>query len=412
MGRGPLLKGPLSLVAFCIILLLLGTSAEARQLLKKPAALKDRLAAKWLTNRELEAWGKDFASRCSSVAKLHTGLGKSVRGFPLWLVEISDRPGVDEAEPNFIYIANMHGNEISGRMFLPRFAEWLCASNGKDDRATRLVRDFHIFVMPTMNPDGYPSRRNNRAPKGGFDLNRNFPDQWRDKGSDLKQPLPNSQPEVKAVISFFLGRTWLAAANFHEGDAVVNYPWDGYPDESTRSGGYNAAPDDVTFKFLAKGYASLNPAIAGGPFKDGITNGAQWYPIYGGMQDWSYINAGCMHLTIETSIVKAPGNGQIGALWDQNRESLINLPLFAYQGVRGLVTSAATGAPLAATLRLKDSSAAQIPFYSSAATGFYARPLAPGGNFTVVASAQGYADKEANFLVPTNGSGVVQNFAL
>jgi hypothetical protein len=42
-------------------------------------------------------------------------LGKSVRGRTIWALEISDKPGVDEAEPNFKYIANMHGDEISGR---------------------------------------------------------------------------------------------------------------------------------------------------------------------------------------------------------------------------------------------------------------------------------------------------------
>ena len=47
-------------------------------------------------------------------------------------------------------------------MLLPRLAEWLCENNGKDARATQLVRDFHIYLMPTMNPDGYPRRRNNR----------------------------------------------------------------------------------------------------------------------------------------------------------------------------------------------------------------------------------------------------------
>lgn len=31
-------------------------------------------------------------------------------------------------------------------------------------------------------------------------------------------------------------------------------------------------------------------------FQGGITNGAQWYPLYGGMQDWNYMAADCMEV--------------------------------------------------------------------------------------------------------------------
>ncbi|KIY98129.1 Carboxypeptidase D [Monoraphidium neglectum] len=60
------------------------------------------------------SWAKEFVTRCGSIAMLHS-VGKSARGTKLWVLEISDRPGVEEPEPNFRYVANMHGDEISGR---------------------------------------------------------------------------------------------------------------------------------------------------------------------------------------------------------------------------------------------------------------------------------------------------------
>lgn len=42
-------------------------------------------------------------------------IGTSAGGRDFYGIEISDKPGVDESEPNVKYIANMHGDEISGR---------------------------------------------------------------------------------------------------------------------------------------------------------------------------------------------------------------------------------------------------------------------------------------------------------
>ena len=100
--------------------------------------------------------------KCGSIAR-KIALGKSAGGTDMWALEISDKPGADEAEPKFKYVANMHGDETSGRMLLPMFAEWLCANNGKDARATRLVRDTHVFLVPTMNPDGFSRRQRYNA---------------------------------------------------------------------------------------------------------------------------------------------------------------------------------------------------------------------------------------------------------
>jgi hypothetical protein len=67
-------------------------------------------------------------------------------------------------------------------MLLPMLAEWLCANNGKDERATRLVRDVHLFLVPTMNPDGFANRwRGNKCVRaGGCDSLRGATPAWRE----------------------------------------------------------------------------------------------------------------------------------------------------------------------------------------------------------------------------------------
>jgi len=93
----------------------------------------------------------EFVGRCGSISRKFS-IGTSESGTPLYVLELSNKPGQVEAKPNFQYIANMHGDETSGRMLLPQLAEFLCDSYNKDDRATSIIKKMHLFLMPTMNP--------------------------------------------------------------------------------------------------------------------------------------------------------------------------------------------------------------------------------------------------------------------
>lgn len=89
------------------------------------------------------------------LAKLHT-VGRSVRNRELWALEINGNVhNRTLLTPMFKYVANMHGDESIGRQLTLYMAQYLLSNYGKDDRVTKLVNSTDIYLMPSMNPDGY-----------------------------------------------------------------------------------------------------------------------------------------------------------------------------------------------------------------------------------------------------------------
>lgn len=284
--------------------------------------------SKYLDNVALMDHIKDFTTRCKQIAQ-SVEIGKSVDGHPIIALEISDKPGRSEAEPNVKIVGNLHGDEPTGRVLTIAMAEWLCQNHKTDPTAKKIIKDVHLWLIPTLNPDGFSMKtRNNKNDK---DLNRNFPDHF---SNPPMTPSGTEEPETKTMIDFTTKTPFVSSLSIHEGALVANYPWDGTLNKTTE---YNACPDDSTFKHLASLYATSHRKMALPSNKEffesgGVTNGAAWYPIYGSMQDWNYVAAGCMELTLEVSDDKWPKEETLGEIFEDNRKAMTSFILVSSFG--------------------------------------------------------------------------------
>lgn len=370
--------------------------------------------------KEMEALLKKIVKARPDIARLYS-IGKSVRGRNLYVLELSDNPGKHEpGEPEFKYVANIHGNEVVGRELLLNLAVHLASKYGRDNRITRLLDSTRIHLMPSMNPDGYESAKESdendengdiigRGNANEFDLNRNFPDQYFSTSNN-----EILQPETAAVMNWSLSLPFVLSANLHGGVLAVNYPFDN--NKEGVSDVNSPTPDDDLFKALAKSYSFAHPKMhlgraclynPGSPnqvsndvlFPDGITNGAHWYSVSGGMQDWNYLHTNNMEITIELGCIKYPPSSDLSNLWKENREALLFYAEQVHRGLHGFIFDGITKQPIrnasVVVADLKDGKVVR-----SWENGDYWRLLLPN-KYRITAAASGYSSVTQTVMVPS-----------
>ncbi|HYE96953.1 MAG TPA: M14 family zinc carboxypeptidase [Rubricoccaceae bacterium] len=224
-----------------------------------------------------------------------TSIGSSHEGRSLWMVEITDNPGMDEGEPEVLYTAIHHAREPQGLATVLHYMWDLLEKYGTDPEATYLLQNRRLFFVPILNPDGYvynqttnpggggmwrKNRRNNGS-SFGVDLNRNYGYQWGydNSGSSpsptsetYRGPSAFSEPETQAIRDFVNARDFRLAFNYHTFSDLLLYPWGYVP---------TPPPDDPTFAR----YAAPMTAVNGYTYGPGNTT---IYPTNGGSDDWMY----------------------------------------------------------------------------------------------------------------------------
>jgi len=340
-----------------------------------------------------------FAADHPGICRLDT-FGVSVEGRLLLALKISDRAGEDEPEAEFFYTSTMHGDELVGYVLLLRLADYLLLGYGTDGEVTSLVDSLSIWINPLSNPDGTYGPDQGESVAGsvrenanGVNLNRDFPDPALPEPNDTA----GREPETRHMMQFLETRGFTLSANIHSGAEVVNYPWDHTLDLHA---------DDPWYRLVSGEYADEARAVDPGYmglFESGITNGAMWYSIYGGRQDYVNYYLGGREVTLELSDEKQLESELLDEFWQKNKRSLLNYMAQCTYGIRGRVRGKPDGDPLPARVLIPGHDSAYSVVHASPEHGDFYR-LIREGIYDVVFYAEGYLNDTVRGVAVTDFS--------
>lgn len=336
-----------------------------------------------------------FASSYPNLCQI-INVGTTVNGRAILVAKISDNVASEEKEPEVLLTSTIHGDETTGWILMLRLIDTLLSQYGTDPRLANIVNSMELYIGPNTNPDGTYYGGDNtvasarRYNANGIDLNRNYPDY---DGSLNEGAI---QPETQALMDFANAHSFVFGINYHGGAEVVNYPWD-YT--------YTLHPDDAWFISSSLVYASN--AQANGPSgyftsvsSNGITNGADWYVIAGGRQDWMNYTRNGREVTIECSNTKLPAASTMPNYWNYNYEAMLSYLELALNGIHGTVVDA-YGNPLSATINISGYDNTYSIVETDPSHGDFYRYLQPG-TYTLTVTTPGYDPQTLQVTVSAN----------
>ena len=257
---------------------------------------------------EMEQYLQTISSTHSEITRLFS-IGKSWEDRDIWCLEISDNPGINEEEPEVLFMGLHHAREWPTISISLSIIEKLINSYDILPDLTEIVNQTRIFIIPCVNPDGYYYdhdlhnggkwwRKNRHFFPDynlyGVDLNRNYGGSCNGNpkamwGSDGIRHHPESavycgtepfsEPEIQHIKDFFLNQSLDASISWHTYGELVMWPW-GY---STT----DQAPDHEEMRLIgiriANAITKMDQAGLYVP-----TQSSGLYPTTGDTTDWFY----------------------------------------------------------------------------------------------------------------------------
>jgi len=337
-----------------------------------------------------------FAARYPGLCHLKN-IGTTPNGHKLLVIKISGDNGFNAAKPSVLLTSSIHGDEPLGFVLLLRLIETLLGTYGTNAEITTLVDSVEIWINPLINPDGTYFISDSiitgatRFNANHVDLNRNFPDPVMGEHPDSYA----WQTETMAMMNFMDSLHPVLCANFHGGSEVVNYPWDAFP---------QLHPDDAWYRYISRQWADTAHQYSYPGYmtalENGITNGYNWYQVYGGRQDYVNYFLHGREVTIELSDIKMPEESTLDNYWNYNYRSLLHYMEQVYTGMSGFISDSITGLPVNAMITFPGHDRDNSHVKSNSMNGYYCR-LTQQGNYIVEISAPGYVRKQIPFKVET-----------
>ena len=363
----------------------------------------DRYPTYYVYTEMMYLFGENYPDIC----RIDT-VGYSQLGREILFAKISDNVDMEEDEPEFMYTAQMHGDEIVTYIMMLRLIDYLLTNYGTDPEVTEMVNEIEIWINPLANPDGTYHGGNNtvagarRYLANGVDPNRNFPD-------PRVGPHPDGHPwaqETIIMMDLADSHSFVHSANFHSGAEVVNYPWDTW---------YTLHADDDWYIDISKAYADtvFTHAAVGylqGVSTNGYIRGCLWYVIAGGRQDYMNYFQACREVTIELSDDKDLSSDLLPAHWEYNERSFINYIKNVYHGIRGVVTDS-LGHPIDAMITVVGHDFDNSEVFTDPDVGDFHRMLLPG-TYDLTFSSYGYISQTITDIIVSDIGATIVNVEL
>jgi len=194
------------------------------------------------------------------------------------IVRIGNKQKMTNTTPEVFFSGALHGDERIGPVTVTELANFLCTQYmAGDEEVQHLVNTRNTWIMPMTNAAGYA---HSTRWENGMDPNRDFP--------YMQEPSKCMTTQTaRAVNELFRRHLFQFMITFHGGMRALTYEW-GSPNH--RKGGWSTeSPDDIAFSQVGQQIqVAAGRDHQGNHFYPLGRINDMVYPVFGGMEDWSY----------------------------------------------------------------------------------------------------------------------------